>query len=44
MGIKPGSEEFHVSKNGHDLCDDKDSGGGDQRGKRNGKNKGKKQN
>ena len=33
LGIKPGSDEFHALKNGHDLYDDKDRGGGDQKGK-----------
>jgi hypothetical protein len=31
LGIKPGSEEFHALKNGHDLYNDKDRGGGDQK-------------
>lgn len=41
LGVKPGSDEFHALKNGHDLYDDKDRGGGEQKGK--GKDKGKKQ-
>ena len=39
LGIKPGSEEFHALKNGHDLYDDKNMGG--SKGKD--KSKGKKQ-
>lgn len=41
LGIKPGSEEFHALKNGHDLNDGKSRGGGDQKGKGKGKGKGK---
>ena len=41
LGIKPGSEEFHALKNGHDLYDDKNKGGGEDKEK--GKGKGKKQ-
>ena len=37
LGIKPGSEEFHALKKGHDLYDDKGKGGGDQKGKGKGK-------
>jgi len=37
LGIKPGSEEFHALKNGHDLYDDKDMGGGKGKGKSKGK-------
>ena len=40
LGIKPGSEEFHALKNGHDLHDDKNMGGG--KGKEKSKGKGKK--
>jgi len=40
LGIKPGSEEFHALKNGHDLHDDKNMGGG--KGKDKSKGKGKK--
>ena len=40
LGIKPGSEEFHALKNGHDLYDDKNMGGG--KGKEKSKGKGKK--
>ena len=43
LGIKPGSDEFRALKNGHDLYDDKDRGGGEQKGKSKGKEKGKKQ-
>ena len=43
LGIKPGSAEFHALKNGHDLYNDKDRGGGNQRGESKGKGKGKKQ-
>lgn len=43
LGIKPGSDEFHGLKKGHDLYDDKEKGGGDQKGKSKGKDKGKKQ-
>jgi hypothetical protein len=43
LGIKPGSDEFHALKNGHDLYDDKGGGGDDQKGKGKGKDKGKKQ-
>jgi hypothetical protein len=43
LGIKPGSDEFRALKNGHDLSDYKDSGGGDQKGRSKGKNKVKKQ-
>lgn len=39
LGIKPGSDEFHALKNGHDLYEDK--GGGKEKEK--GKGKGKKQ-
>ena len=39
LGIKPGSDEFHALKNGHDLYEDM---GGDK-GKEKGKGKGKKQ-
>ena len=39
LGIKPGSQEFHALKNGHDLRDDRDRG----EGKDKGKGKGKKQ-
>ena len=41
LGIKPGSQEFHALKNGQDLYDDKDMGGGKGKGK--GKGKGQKQ-
>jgi hypothetical protein len=41
LGIKPGSEEFHALKNGHDLYGDKDMGGGKGKGK--GQGKGQKQ-
>ena len=41
LGIKPGSEEFHALKNGHDLYDDKNMGG--SKGKDKSKGKGKKQ-
>ena len=37
LGIKPGSAEFHALKNGHDLYNDKDRGGGNQKGKSKGK-------
>jgi hypothetical protein len=37
LGIKPGSDEFHALKNGHDLYDDKDMGGGKGKGKSKGK-------
>jgi hypothetical protein len=37
LGIKPGSEEFHALKNGHDLYGDKDMGGGTGQGKSKGK-------
>jgi hypothetical protein len=37
LGIKPGSEEFHALKNGHDLYDDKDMSGGKGKGKSKGK-------
>ena len=43
LGIKPGSSEFHALKKGNDLYDEKDRGGGDQKGKGKGKDKGKKQ-
>ena len=39
LGIKPGSDEFHALKNGHDLYED--MGGGKEKEK--GKGKGKKQ-
>lgn len=41
LGIKPGSEEFHALKKGHDLYDDKNVGG--SKGKDKSKGKGKKQ-
>ena len=37
LGIKPGSEEFHALKNGHDLYDDNDMSGGKGKGKSKGK-------
>lgn len=39
LGIKPGSEEFHALKNGHDLYDDKNMGGGKGKDKSQGKGK-----
>ena len=39
LGIKPGSEEFHALKNGHDLHDDKNMGGGKGKDKSQGKGK-----
>ena len=43
LGIKPGSQEFHALKNGHDLRDDRDRGEGKDKGKGKDKDKGKKQ-
>ena len=43
LGIKPGSDDFHALKKGHDLYDDKYKGGADEKGKSKGKDKGKKQ-
>ena len=37
LGIKPGSEEFHALKNGHDLYDDQSMGVGKGKGKSKGK-------
>jgi hypothetical protein len=42
LGIRPGSAEFHALKNEQDLYDDKDRGGGGQKGGSKGKGKGKK--
>ena len=46
LGIKPGSAEFHALKEGHDMRDGRDLGpvynSSDDRGKGNGKEKGKK--
>jgi hypothetical protein len=39
LGIKPGSAEFHALKNGHDLYNDKNRGGGNQKGESKGKGK-----
>ena len=39
LGIKPGSDEFHALKNGHDLNDGKSRAGSDQKGKSKGKGK-----
>jgi len=39
LGIKPGSDEFHALKNGHDLNDGKFRAGSDQKGKSKGKGK-----
>ena len=43
LGIKPGSEEFHALKSGHDLSDGRDRGEGKDKGKGKDKDKGKKQ-
>ena len=43
LGIKPGSNEFHALKNGHDLHNEKSKGGGKKNGKSKDKGGGKKQ-
>jgi len=42
LDIKPGSAEFHALKNGHDLYDGRDIGGGGQKAKNKAVDKGKK--
>jgi len=43
LGIKPGSNEFHALKNGHDLNDDRNRMAGEKNGKGKKKGRGKKQ-